>query len=114
MLGDVPYENGESEFVRVGVYDMSGNAAHSKLRPHAYQKADVVIICFSLTDGKYFTVDPDSKEKSNLSNNLKATPNQSFCNVKTVWLPEVMKTMKERKDKEIVKILVGCKSDKFV
>ena len=76
---------------------MSGDPSHSKLRPHAYAKADVNIICFSLADGKYFAVDPDhTGKKAKLWSSSPPKPNVSFCNVMKTWLPEINKCFKDR------------------
>jgi len=73
--------NGES--IEVNVHDTGGSSQHSAVRQQLYFKADVLIICFDLTERK------------------------SFLHINQFWLSE----LKRIRGGDIPFLVVGCKND---
>ena len=60
-LGEVLKVNGsQKKHIKLSVWDVSGSESHASLRKFAYSKADAIIFCFDLADGKHF--DPKAEK----------------------------------------------------
>ncbi|KAK7895245.1 hypothetical protein WMY93_020570 [Mugilogobius chulae] len=68
--------------IRLNLYDTAGQDDYDRLRPLAYQEANVVLVCFDVTNPT------------------------SFENVLVKWFPEVKHFCRD-----IPLILIGCKTD---
>ncbi|XP_050418814.1 uncharacterized protein LOC126832156 [Patella vulgata] len=76
------YNVSETYKIQITIWDTSGDAGYDRVRPLSYSEADLVMMCFSVTD-------PESMD-----------------NIVSKWLPEV----REYCPKQPI-MLVGCKTD---
>ncbi|ESO82046.1 hypothetical protein LOTGIDRAFT_223513 [Lottia gigantea] len=76
------YNVSETYKIQITIWDTSGDAGYDRVRPLSYSEADLVMVCFSVTDM------------------------ESLENVVSKWLPEV----REYCPKQPI-MLVGCKTD---
>jgi len=122
-LGEVLKTNqSQKKTIKLSVWDVSGSEKHASLRKFAYSKADAIIFCFDLADGKHFDPKGEQHRKEYEEGKKKDGSetyeefmkryqiNKSFESIRHQWLKEVDGNLEGR---HVIRILVGTKSDKL-